>query len=136
MRVPNWCDEGRSAGNGAGRLAKIGQGLRWTALACVPPILLAAGVFFVNVPGSVRPKRIEAFPIDRQNLEEARTSFELRRIRHALETYHYLEGVWPESLADLDSTGILGDGDMAIDRYAAYYYARNGDNIVLLTPVR
>ena len=124
------------AGVGAGRFAQIGEGLRWTALACLPVLLLALGVYLVNAPGSVRPKRIEAFPIDRQNLEQARTAFELRRIRHALETYRYLEGDWPETLAALDSSGLWPSGEMATDRHAAYYYSRNGDSIVLLTPQR
>jgi hypothetical protein len=126
----------RVVGTGGGHLATMGRGLRWSALACTPLLLLAAGIYFVNAPGIVSPERIQAFPIDRQDLEEARTTFEVRRIRHALETYRYLEGNWPESLGDLELAGLLGSGEMASDRYAAYYYSHNGDNVVLLTPER
>lgn len=113
-----------------------GPRLAYSVAACAPLIVLGAMVCWLQLQGSARPERIEAFPIVRHSFDRAHSLFEKRRIRHALEDHRYLTGDWPESLAELDGLGLLGDAAMAADTHSAYYYFRSGNEIVLLAPER
>jgi hypothetical protein len=72
------------------------------------------------------------FRIDRPTqIERVRRSFETRRVRHALEAYHFAEGHWPADLEVLRSSGTLAS---AIG--GPYYYASRDDGAWLLGPDR
>ncbi len=131
--------ENKNARGGKRRIAagrSLGHQLVGAMTAIVPLLLLGAMVYWISLQGAARPERIEAFPIDRQIFDQANALFEKRRIRHALEAHRYLTGAWPDQLVDLDASGLLGDQVMAVDPRPAYYYARSGNDIVLLAPER
>ncbi|MDP6981041.1 MAG: DUF4388 domain-containing protein [Myxococcota bacterium] len=107
------------------------------AIAAAVPIALLAGlVFWIGQLGPEATEQIEAFPIERHVLDDARTMFERRRIRHALEAHRYRTGGWPETLENLDGEGWIGSDAMAGDPAAAYYYERGEGNIVLVARER
>jgi hypothetical protein len=112
----------------------FGQLLSGIAAACVPLLVLGSMVGWIYLECARAGERIEAFPIVREAFDEAHTLFEKRRIRHALEAHRYLTGDWPEDLAGLDESGVLGTPAMAADSLAAYYYERSESGIVLLAP--
>ncbi|MCH7598697.1 MAG: DUF4388 domain-containing protein [Myxococcales bacterium] len=113
-----------------------GQWLRGVLVTCFPLLLLVCMVGWIYLQGAAKQERIEAFPIVREVFSQANTLFEKRKIRHALEAHRYLKGNWPEVLAGLDESGLLGSPAMAADSVAAYYYKRSESGIVLLAPER
>jgi hypothetical protein len=75
-----------------------------------------------------------AFPIDRAPLVEARAAFETERVRKALEAYRFSHGRWPDRLEDLVEAGFLKPDALTPSEGRPYYYARQGDDAVLLAP--
>ncbi len=126
----------RASESGARRRKGAAQHALRAVAAAVPIALLGAMVMWIGQLGEMASERIEAFPIERGVLDDARTLFEKRRIRHALEAHRYRNGQWPAGLEQLDAMGWLGKDAMAGDPAAAYYYARGESNIVLVARER
>jgi hypothetical protein len=74
------------------------------------------------------------FAIRRAPLSVARVTFETERIRRALEAYRFANGGYPEALADLVDAGLVESGALTPQNGHPYYYARNGEEAVLLAP--
>ncbi len=112
------------------------QALR--AIAAVIPVALLGGLVYLIAQQAVGTgaSRIEAFPIERRVLDDARTMFEKRQIRHALEAHRYRTGSWPARLSDLEAGDFPGGGAMAGDPEASYYYERGESNIILVARER
>lgn len=68
--------------------------------------------------------------IPRAPFEAARRGFERRRLRNSVEAHRFQHGDWPERLADL----AVGGDALTATSGDPYYYVRNGDGILLLTP--
>jgi len=100
---------------------RVGESLRWTLSAVIPIAILGALVVALGLRSGPRLPPDE-FPIARRPLEDARASFERRRLRHEVELARLQGGEWPASLAS--------PGD------ASYYYAVREGQMVLLTPKR
>jgi len=64
----------------------------------------------------------------------ARAAFEAERVRKALEAYRFEIGRWPERLEELVVAGYLEAGALTLSEGTPYYYARRGDEAVLLAP--
>jgi len=108
------------------------------AVAAVIPLVLLGGLVFALARQTMNADvaRLDAFPIERRVLDDARTMFEKRRIRHALEAHRYRTGAWPESLSELESGDWGTRGPMAGDPAAAYYYERGERHVVLVARER
>ncbi len=79
---------------------------------------------------------VDSFPVPRQPMEVARRSFEKRRIRHALEAHRYLSGSWPETLVELERTGLAEASAWTASAARPYYYERRPDGPLLLATPR
>ena len=78
---------------------------------------------------------LEGFvPWSRRPAEAARATFEAERVRKALEAYRFERGRWPDRLDDLVASGYLEAGALTPAEGRPYYYARRGDDAVLLAP--
>ena len=74
------------------------------------------------------------FRINRSPFEAARVAFETDRVRRALETYRFITGAWPEELSELADRGLLEPGALTPANGHPYYYARRGEEVLLLAP--
>jgi hypothetical protein len=94
---------------------------------------VVVSTIFDQAPAGGAP---EVFPIERFPLQRARDLFERRRFRHALEAERMLRGRFPERLADVERTGLLGRDALTPSNTADYYYVRRGKGVLLLSPER
>jgi hypothetical protein len=116
---------------------------RWWLAAAFPIALLSLLVSMTfdafqrlpSIPLTRFPVEV-GLPIPRAPLEEARQAFEKRRVRNALESHRHLSGNWPESLAELDTSGVLGRGALTPSSVEPYYYLRRESGFLLLAPDR
>jgi hypothetical protein len=116
---------------------------RWWLAAAFPIALLSLLVSisfdaFQRLPSiPLTGSRVEAgLPIPHAPLEEARQAFEKRRVRNALEAHRHLSGSWPESLTELDPSGVLNRGSLTPSSAEPYYYVRRENGFLLLAPDR
>ncbi len=109
--------------------------VRWLLAAAVPLLLLAIVVSMLleRGPSGEAPG---VFPIERNPLELAQARFEKRRLLQALEAQRMLTGRYPERLAEVGSTGLVGSEALTPSNGADYYYAQRGNRILLLAPER
>ncbi len=107
--------------------------VRWWVAAAFPLAVLT-GVVSMVLERAPSAAGEAVFPIVRTPLEDARSVFEKRRVRHAVEAQYLLSGSWPADLTGRDRTGLLGGDALTPEGAAPYYYARRGDGIVLLAP--
>jgi hypothetical protein len=124
----------RSTLRARGSGASIVAGLRAAARSALPLILLAAAIGLIEHRSRTQPLRSEAFPITHPTVDEAKLLFEKRRLRHVLAAQRLRAGNWPENLQQKDETGLLDRESLAPASGPAYYYGRQGTNIVLLSP--
>ena len=102
-------------------------------LAAALPLALLAGLVGVGLRDQpLRPEQAGA-AIVRRPLEHASQSFELRRLRNAIGLERYLEGEWPADLSRL-SVSLSDRNALAPPAAPAYYYARRGEGVILLSP--
>jgi hypothetical protein len=109
----------------------LGRGL----VAAIPVVLLAVLVQFGILQRPFVPEP-SGLPIVRHPLEDARASFERRRLHNAIETSRLLRGEWPENLSEGHPASDDEAFALAPDPGRAYYYATRGDGILLLSPKR
>jgi hypothetical protein len=103
--------------------------------AALPLVLLAALAFLPSLAaGPAAPA--DTFAVRRAPLADARAAFASERVRKALEAWRFAHGAWPESLAQLADAGLLPPGALTAADGRPYYYARMGDEAVLLAPPR
>jgi len=108
------------------RLPKAGS----VGAVLIPMTLLAVVTFLAQIDWWVEPAH--PLEIDRPTqIELVQRNFEKRRVRHALETYYFSEGHWPENLESLPDAG-----ELASVNPGAYYYASRDDGAWLLGPDR
>jgi hypothetical protein len=100
------------------------------------PLVLLAGLALV-APRASGPAAPEgAFAIRRAPLADARAAFATERVRKAVEAWRFAHGVWPERLEDVVAAGLLPRAALTPSDGQPYYYARLGDEAVLLAPPR
>ncbi len=114
--------------------ASILAGVRTVARVSVPLLLVVAAIGLIEYRSRTQPVLGEAHPIVRPTLEQARSVFEKRRLRHALAAQRLLAGEWPADLRQKDESGLLERETLAPAAGPAYYYSRQGSNIILLSP--
>ncbi len=117
----------------AGRPRRSGS---WRDLAFAAAALLLLAAAAVSSHRSPAPTGPSAFAIRREPLAEARQVFETRRVQAALEAYRFAVGRWPAELEDLVTRGYLDADALTGAHGRPYYYARRGDDVVLLAPER
>ncbi len=100
------------------------------------PFLLLAALWALASLRRPTPAAGPGLPIPRTALAEARSAFETRRVRDALEAYRLARGVWPDHLDDLVSEGFLDRGALTPASGRPYYYVRHGEDFLLLPPER
>jgi hypothetical protein len=106
-------------------------------LAAAVAVALLAVVTGVIVLGAGSGAAPDAFTIERPGaLERARSTYAKHRVRHALETYWFENGRWPDSLAELASAGFVSSRELASESGHPYYFDRRGDGAWLLEPDR
>ena len=98
------------------------------ALPIVLLAVLAAGVWLNPAAAPVPPR--SALP----PASAASETFELRRLRNAVEAYRFAQGRWPASLAELDAFSDPADRSMAPSGGHEYYYAHRGETFLVLAP--
>ncbi len=113
------------------------------AAAAVLPLVLLAGLVWVGFAGRGAPTHLEGHPVPSSPLAQVRQDFELRRLRHAIETHRMVAGAWPERLEA--SAGAGGRSPFASEssafaltdsETAPYYYRQREGGILLLAPTR
>lgn len=108
------------------------------------PALIALGLPFLLLGGLLAATALErpaapagsGLPLPPEASEEARSAFETRQVRNALEAYRLARGVWPEHLEDLVSEGFLDRAALTPASGRPYYYMRHGEDFLLLPPER
>jgi len=98
------------------------------------PFLLLGGLLGAATLGRPAAPPAPGSALPSAPLEDARSAFETRRMRNALEAYRLARGVWPERLDDLVSEGFLDPAALTPASGRPYYYARHGDDFLLLPP--
>jgi len=78
----------------------------------------------------------DPFVIHRDPLAAARAAHEVERLRVAVEAHRFVEGRFPERLQTLVQAGYVPASALTDARGRPYYYARRGDEFVLLAPER
>ncbi|HKJ24613.1 MAG TPA: DUF4388 domain-containing protein [Myxococcota bacterium] len=78
----------------------------------------------------------DPFAIHRDPLAAARAAHEVERLRAAVEAHRFVEGRFPERLQTLVQGGYVPASALTDARGRPYYYARRGDEFVLLSPER
>jgi len=102
----------------------------------VLPVVLLAALVWGSFAGHGAPTQLAGHPVPSSPLGDVRQDFELRRLRHAIETHRMISGEWPESLDD-PSARDLGEVFALTDSEASpYYYRRRDGGILLLSPAR
>jgi hypothetical protein len=103
-------------------------------LAGALPLLLLLGLAFYALRPPPAANLEGMVPWTPRPMLAARTAFEAERVRKALEAYRFQLGGWPEHLEELVSAGYLETGALTPSEGRPYYYARRGDEAVLLAP--
>jgi hypothetical protein len=96
-------------------------------------LLLIAAFAQGEAPGA--PKA-DGIAVHRSSFDSAREAFAARRVRHALETYRFIDRRWPRRLAQLENRGIVTDTMLATPSGHPYYYVVREEGAVLLAPER
>jgi hypothetical protein len=96
-------------------------------------VALAASTLLTGLVGGTRGAAT-GFRIERSPFEAARVAFETDRVRRALETYRFITGAWPEDLSQLADRGLLEASALTPANGHPYYYARRGEEALLLAP--
>jgi len=123
-------------------------GTTWRdGIAALLPLTLLLG--WLVLPGNVFPTRAgdpfgtggggrdhDPFRIRDDALAAARAAHEAERLRAALEGHRFAEGRLPERLAALAQKGYVPVAALTDEHGRPYYYARRGDEFVLLAPER
>jgi hypothetical protein len=109
--------------------------LRDAVAAIVPLVLLLLAAIFANL-GAPAPAAERDFPIERGALKAAREAHDARRVRHAVDTFRFLQGRWPRELAELEDRQLLGTRPLARAPAPPYYYAHREGEALLLAPER
>jgi len=119
------------------RGARGGGASRRRAATLLPFAFLAAvaALAWVAGPGPERPDRIGT-PFPNAAGSAARRAHEARRARHALESFRFAAGRWPESPRELVRRGLLPEDALAGPEGRAYYYVRRDGEAILLAPER
>jgi hypothetical protein len=105
-------------------------------LAAVLPLVLLMGLVWAGLDGHGAPTRLTGLPVPSQPLADIRQDFELRRLRHAIETHRLIEGDWPESLEAAAAVEDQAAFALTESDGAPYYYRRRDGGILLLAPTR
>jgi hypothetical protein len=102
----------------------------------VLPLMLLAGLVWFGFEGRGAPTKLAGHPVPSSPLEDVRQDFELRRLRHAIETHRMIVGEWPETLDERSAAAADGVFALTDSDAAPYYYQRRDGGILLLAPTR
>lgn len=105
----------------------------WIA-AAVPLAML--GLWMVLAGSPTGGASADPFAIVADPLAAARAAHEVERLRAAVEAHRFAEGRFPEQLQTLVQRGYLPASALTDAHGRPYYYARRGDEFVLLAPER
>jgi len=126
---------GRSEAQASGRsIDRAAGGWRDWLAATLPAVMLF--VFLAFSGGSSASGGGDPFAITRDPLAAARAAHEVERLRAAVQAHRFVEGHFPERLQALVQAGYLPVSALTDARGRPYYYARRGDEFVLLAPER
>jgi len=117
------------------RSVALASGAWRNGLAAILPVGMLF-VFLAFSGGSSASGGSDPFAIPRDPLAAARAAREVERLRGALQAHHFVEGHFPERLRTLVQAGYLPVSALTDARGRPYYYARRGDEFVLLAPER
>lgn len=135
MIRPVAAKEARKAQKAARPRRPVMERVRFT-LAAVLPLILLVGLVWYGWGGAGTPAGLAGLPVPSQPLADIRQDFELRRMRHAIETQRMMTGDWPESIQEgsaLDDRAVFA---LTESEGAPYYYRRRDGGILLLSPMR
>ncbi len=113
-----------------------GSQLRALIPALVALGLLAAVVAAAHQRGAVEPPAAPGIALQTGALAAVREAYELRRLRHAFDTFRFVEGRWPRDLAELEASGLLPPPALTSGAARPYYYAHREADALLLAPGR
>jgi hypothetical protein len=105
----------------------------WVA-AALPLAMLF--IWLVLPGGSPGPAATDPFVIAQDPLAAARAAHEVERLRAAVDAHRFAEGRFPEKLQALVQGGYLPAAALTDEHGRPYYYAKRGDEFVLLAPER
>jgi len=108
--------------------------VRFAFVAGVPLALLVGLVWYGWGGGA--PVGLEGLPVPSKPLADIRQDFELRRMRHAIETQRLISGEWPEDIEDGLAVGDERVFALTESKGAPYYYRRLDGGILLLSPMK
>jgi hypothetical protein len=100
------------------------------------PLVALAALAFAAPRAGPPPAPEGAVALRRAPLDDARAAFATERVRRALEAWRFAHGAWPERLEQLVEDGLLPRDALTAAEAEAYYYARLGEEAVLLAPPR
>lgn len=106
------------------------------ALVAVLPLALLVGLVWFGWGEGGTPAGLAGLPVPSAPLADIRQDFELRRMRHAIETHRLISGDWPETIEDGLTVGEERAFALTDAKGAPYYYRHRDGGILLLSPMR
>ena len=102
----------------------------------VVPLVVLAIVAILAQGSAPTASNADGYLLRRSAFEAARESFASRRVRHAVETYRFIDGRWPQRLAQIEERGVVAGAPLAAPSGRPYYYIVREQGAVLLAPER
>jgi hypothetical protein len=100
-------------------------------VAALLPLAMLLGLVLASWRPAPSVSTFDGFEIARPGLVFLRDAHRARAAQHALDAFHYLEGRWPEDLAEVEARGLL-PASLASQQARPYYYVvRDGDALLL-----
>jgi hypothetical protein len=102
----------------------------------VLPLVILVGLVWMGFERRGAPTQLRGEPVATSPLADVRQDFELRRLRHAIETHRMVAGGWPETLSEAGTADMRGAFALTDSDASPYYYRRREGGILLLAPTR
>ncbi len=106
------------------------------AAATIVPVALLAGLVWMSFVGRGAPTQLTGHAVPSSPLADVRQDFELRRLRHAIETRRMITGEWPAGLDERGEPSASGAFALTDSETSPYYYRHRDGGILLLAPTR
>jgi hypothetical protein len=100
-------------------------------VAALLPLVMLLGLVLASWRPAPSVSDFDGFEIERPGLAFMRDAHRVRAAQHALDAFRYLDGRWPEDLAELEARGLLPPALASEETHPYYYVVRDGDALLL-----
>jgi hypothetical protein len=100
-------------------------------VAALLPLVMLLGLVLASWRPAPTATAFDGFEIERPGLAFMRDAHRVRGAQHALDAFRYLEGRWPEDLAEVEARGLLPPSLASQEAYPYYYSVGDGGALLL-----